>query len=410
MTATKSRRRTAISVTTADRVIRAVTVRSSAETIPLEDATGRVLREEIPADRDFPPFDRVAMDGIAFAYRDYTTGVRTFSLDGVQAAGALQKTLSGAGCCIEVMTGAILPRGCDCVVPVEELEATRTTAAIVGRRTVTRFQNIHRRASDHERGAVLLRAGTRLRSTEIAVCATVGRSDLVVSRLPAVAIVSTGDELVEIDRVPEAHQIRMSNSRSVEAAILHAGCARTERFHAVDEGTALERLFVDLFERFDVVVVSGGVSAGKFDFVPAVLEGVGVHTLFHQVAQRPGHPLLFGIFESEKAVFGLPGNPVSALVSAHRYLIPFLQTHMGTDIRPRPRAALCEDLRFDAPLTRFLPVRVEADGYGRLLARPVALNGSGDLAGLTESDGFIELPGEVEHFAAGSAWPYTRWE
>ncbi len=401
---------TAISVAEATMIVLDNAMSATAESLPLQQAVGGVLREDIQADRDFPPFDRVTMDGIAIAYEAFERGVRVFSVEGVQAAGVPGMRLKDRAGCIEVMTGAVLPAGCDCVIPVEELRRADESVEVMADAEVALRQYVHLKGSDHLKGEVLLSTGTLLRSPEVAVCATVGKTELLVARRPSVAVVSTGDELVEVGQEPGAHQIRISNSYAVEAALSRSGRARTERFHAPDDKDALKRLFANLIDRFDLLVVSGGVSAGRFDLVPPVLESLGVRTLFHRVKQRPGYPLLFGVSSEGKAVFALPGNPVSTLVSTHRYIIPFLEKRSGVAPREAELAVLAEDYRVESPRTLFLPVSVDRAEDGRLLALPVALNGSGDLAGITNSDGFLELPADTPRFAAGSAWPLTRWK
>lgn len=377
---------------------------------PLRECLGGVLRENVGADRDFPPFDRVTMDGIAFSYDAFERGMRRFRVTGLQAAGMPPSSLSDPDSCIEVMTGAVLPAGCNCVVPVEELTRDETSATLAPDAVVEPFRYVHRRGCDRSQGELLLREGAWLRSPEIAVCATVGQGSLAVSKLPTVAVVATGDELVDVGSTPASHQIRISNNYAVEAALRHSRCAKTELFHVRDDRTALEALLGELLSRFDLLVVSGGVSAGKLDLVPPVLEELGVRTIFHHVAQRPGYPLLFGAVERGPIVFALPGNPVSSLVSTHRYIIPFLEACCGASGSEPQRCVLAEDYRFEQPRTLFLPVKVHSENDGTLVGQAVELSGSGDLAGILASDGFLELPAEESHFPAGTSWSLTRWK
>ncbi len=402
-------RRSMLSVAEAETTINQTISLGQSESCPISRAVGRLLREEIRADRDFPPFDRVSMDGIAFAYADFEAGERRFRIAGMQPAGAPAGTLDASGDCLEVMTGAVLPRGCDCVVPVEEIERSGDMAEIKPEARPVRLQHVHRRGSDYPFGSLLIPAGTRLLPPHIAVCAAVGRSRLLVSREPRIALVATGDELVEVGEPVSAHQVRISNVYAVEAALAARGYRDTRRFHARDEREAVRGILSQALASFDVVVISGGVSAGKLDLVPEILEALGARELFHKVRQRPGLPFWFGIGPGNRAVFALPGNPVSTLVCAYRYLLPYLEAALGAPPGAPEHALLAEDFDFDQPLTLFLPVRLERAARGELLAHPRPIHGSGDFARLTGSDGFIELPEGGRHFPAGSLWPLYRW-
>ena len=410
MPATDTARKPALSVHEAEDIVLAQARRAPVERRELAECPGFVLREPVAADRDFPPFDRVTMDGIAFSFAAYSTGTRCFRVQGVQAAGAPRQTLTDPTACIEVMTGAVLPGGCDCVVPVEVIRREEDTATVDDEVKVEANQYIHPRASDHTAGELLLEEGTLLRSPEIAVCATVGMSQVAVSSPLRVAVLTTGDELVPVNARPEDHQIRGSNGYAIAAAVAKAGRAVVEVFHAPDDRSALHATVRRLLSDFDLLSLSGGVSAGKFDLVPAVLEDLGVKMLFHRVAQRPGFPLWFGTTSSGKAVFGLPGNPVSSLVSTHRYIIPYIDRCLGLE-RPRlDYARLTERYEFRPELTLFLPVGLFLDEQKRLSARPMPVNSSGDLAGLLMSGGFLELPAAQTSFEAGSLWPLYRWQ
>ncbi|HUX21308.1 MAG TPA: molybdopterin molybdotransferase MoeA [Spirochaetia bacterium] len=410
MQAAETARKPAISVTEAERLVLANALPAPVERRLLREAHGCVLREPIRADRDFPPFDRVTMDGIALSFAEYEQGRRSFRIAGVQAAGAPPQSLLDRESCYEVMTGAVLPRGCDLVVPVEEIRREGNKLTIGAETKPARDQYIHHKGSDHALGELLIDPGTLLGSPELAVCATVGASRVPVSVPLRVAVMTTGDELVEVDRRPEAHQIRASNGYAIEAAITRSGRASCELFHARDDRGELTRLIRELLEQYDILIMSGGVSAGKFDLVPPVLEECGVEILFHRVAQRPGFPLLFGRGSIGRAVFGLPGNPVSSLVSTHRYVLPYVERCLGITPGEREAAVLEEDYRFEPKLTLFLPVHLQAEGSGRVLARPMPVNSSGDLAGLLHSGGFLELPPDDSIFAAGTVRPLYRWQ
>src|SRR5580692_6661656 len=300
------------------------------ESLPLTQCVGGTLRENVYAERDHPPFDRVTMDGIAVDSEALRQGQRRFRIQGIQAAGAPRLKLRASEDAIEVMTGAILPVGCDNVIPVEQLDVVDGIASLNSTVVSAPFHNIHRRGSDSRQGRLLLEAGTLLRAPEIAVAASAGMARVRVSSQPAVMVVSTGDELIEPGDPITDYQVRRSNAYAVAATLRKGGLARVGDDHVPDDENLLrERLALHLTTH-EVLVLSGGVSKGRFDFVPTVLTQLGVQEVFHNIAQRPGRPMWFGIGQHGQAVFGLPGNPVSTLVCLTRYVIPAIAEAMGT--------------------------------------------------------------------------------
>jgi molybdopterin molybdotransferase len=379
------------------------------ESLPLTQCVGATLRENIYAERDQPPFDRVAMDGMAVDSEALRRGLKRFRVQGVQAAGAPALKLASGDLAIEVMTGAILPPGSDCVVPVEQLEVTDGYASLNTAVVNSPYHNVHRRGSDSRQGALLLEAGTLLRAPEIAVAASAGMARVRVSSQPAVMIVSTGDELIEPGDPIADYQVRRSNAYAVAATLRTRGFGRVGDDHVPDdEVLMLERLALHLTTH-EVVVLSGGVSMGKFDLVPKVLQQLGVQQVFHNIAQRPGKPMWFGIGPHGQAVFGLPGNPVSTLVCLIRYVIPAIAEAMGTKRIPPERLALSAPVTFQPALTYFLPVAIEHDDWGRPWAAPRRTNGSGDFLSLTGTDGFVELPPGPNTYPKGFVTTVYRW-
>jgi molybdopterin molybdotransferase len=214
-------------------------------------------------------------------------------------------------------------------------------------------------------------------------------------------VIATGDELVDVDKKPLPHQIRKSNSHALAAALHQLGC-QADLFHLVDDPKILEEKVGMILNKYELIILSGGVSKGKFDFVPQVLASLGVQKLFHQVNQRPGKPMWFG--RSEKnIVFALPGNPVSTFMCFYRYVKPWLMKSLGSEERPQ-LAVLAEDFTFTPDLTYFLQVKIQNEN-GKLMAYPIAGGGSGDFANLKEVDGFLELPLERSTFQAGESFP-----
>jgi molybdopterin molybdotransferase len=379
------------------------------ESLPLTQCVGATLRENIYAERDQPPFDRVAMDGVAVDSDALRRGLKRFRVQGVQAAGAPPLKLASGDVAIEVMTGAILPLGSDCVVPVEQLEVAEGYASLNTTVVNSPYQNVDRRGSDSRQGALLLEAGTLLRAPEIAVAASAGMARVRVSSQPAIMIISTGDELIEPGDPIADYQVRRSNAYAVAATLRIRGFGRVGLDHVPDDEDLMhERLALHLTTH-EVVVLSGGVSMGKFDLVPKVLQQLGVQQVFHKIAQRPGKPMWFGIGPQGQAVFGLPGNPVSTLVCLIRYVIPAIAEAMGTKREPPERLALSAPVTFQHPLTYFLPVAVEHDDWGRPWASPRRPNGSGDFLSLTGTDGFVELPPGPNTYPKGFVTTVYRW-
>jgi len=379
------------------------------ESLPLSQCVGGTLRENIYAERDHPPFDRVCMDGIAVDSAALRRGLRRFRILGTQPAGAPQIKLAHGDDAIEVMTGAVLPLGTDCVIPIEQLDVADGYVALHDTAAGSPYQNIHRRGSDSRQGTLLLEAGTLLRAPEIAVAASAGMARVRVSSQPAVMIVSTGDELIEPGDPIADYQVRRSNAYAVAATLRKGGLARVGDDHVPDDEAELrERLALHLTTH-ELVVLSGGVSLGKFDFVPRVLAQLGVQEVFHNIAQRPGKPMWFGIGPQGQAVFGLPGNPVSTLVCLIRYVIPAIAEAMGTKRQAHERLALAAPVTFQAPLAYFLPITIEHDDWGRAWASPRPPNGSGDFLSLAGTDGFVELPPGPNTYPKGFVAPVYRW-
>jgi len=379
------------------------------EQIPTTSAVGRVLRQSVVAERDQPPFDRVMMDGIAIAFGDYSTGTRTFPVQATQAAGDAQLSLEPGGC-IEIMTGAALPDGADCIVPVERISVADGTATLEDNYDAKQRQFIHARGSDHPKGAELLSAGKRISPMDIAVIHSCGLADITASNKPVIRVISTGNELVPAGAPIEPHQIRLSNGPAVIAMLEQHGYTNCQHDHLADEPELLKKNIGQHLDQANVLILSGGVSMGKADYVPAVLEELGVDLVFHKISQRPGKPMWFGIGPKNQAVFALPGNPVSTLVCCRQYVIPALNRAAGQQDRQPEFAALAQDFSFTPNLTCFLPVRLISNTGGQVLAMPVQTNTSGDFASLSGTDGYIELPLGESTFPAGSAAQLHRWQ
>lgn len=393
----------------ADRLIGAHLPRLPVESLPLLQCAGAVLHEEIRAERDQPPFDRVAMDGIAIDSRAARDGRRRFRVQAIQAAGDAPLTLAADDHCIEIMTGAMLARGCDAVVPIERVTLRDGLAELEAGCAVTAWQNVHRAGSDCRRNAPLLAAGMRLRAPEIAIAAANGASRLRVSAQPSMVVVSTGSELVDPGEPILPHQVRRSNAYGLVAQLRLHGYGRVADDHVPDDPALLAQRLQAHLDTHDVLILSGGVSAGRLDLVPQTLAALGVRRHFHKIAQRPGKPLWFGTTSRGTIVFGLPGNPVSSFVCLSRYVLPALRLAMGGPATAPERLALAAPVRTKPALACFVPVCIGQDAAGRRLAMPRETNGSGDFTSLTGTDGFVELPPGPGAYEPGYIAPFYAW-
>ena len=284
-----------ISPSEADAILASAIPRYTQVTLPISKAQGRVLREPIRADRAQPPFDRVAMDGIAFSFSAWDKGLRRFPVEGIQKAGEPARKLKSQESCLEVMTGSVLPIGVDCVVPVENIRIEEGMA-ILGEDAAAPvpFRHVHRAGADCPAGMVLVPEGVQLSAAHIGAAASFGMKDVKVSESPSIAIVATGDELVDVGREPMAHQIRKSNPYAIEAALRKRLIERVALLHARDDKARLRSTLEGVRGKCDVLIITGGVSMGKTDYVPGVLIDQGVRPLFHKIRQKPGVIAIFG--------------------------------------------------------------------------------------------------------------------
>lgn len=371
------------------------------ERLPLELAAGELLRESLKADRDLPPFDRVAMDGFAVnagAFRGRG------SVTGMARAGAPRTRLADPAGAVEAMTGATLPEGCDAVLPVEWIERGVGEVRLAAGRSCRPWQFVHRAGADAAAGAVVLSAGKRLLAPQVALAASLGRTEPLVARRPRVAVVTTGDEVVPASTSPLPQQIRGSNAPSLCASLRLFGFSRLALAHLPDEAEGLADGLAAAIAAADFTVVVGGISAGTFDLVPAALERSGGTIVFRGVAQRPGKPLLFALSRDDRPVFGLPGNPQSCLVGLHRYVLPALFHAMGWPGRADAVSLpLLEATDCNPELSLFRLAVREADGV-----RLVATSSSGDQLAPARSDGFVELAPGIG-FSSGAAVPFRAW-
>jgi molybdopterin molybdotransferase len=381
-----------------------------AELQPLERCVGQTLRQDVFPERDNPPFDRVCMDGIAIASAAFEQGVRRFRIESMQAAGVPGLRLSDPANAVEVMTGAMLPAGTDCIIPLEEYDQQGDVAALKPQAVAQAQRNVQRRGEDSQPGVAMLKAGIRLGAPEIAVAASAGLAQIRVTRQPRVIAISTGDELIEPGKPILEYQVRRSNAYAIVALLRDRGYQHVSDDHIADDEQCLsERLTRHLAEQ-DILVLSGGVSKGKFDLVPKVLEKLGVRQILYRVAQRPGMPMYFGVGRNGQAVFGLPGNPVATCICLVRYVIAALIYMSGRGpLQPQHMPLASSVQRGRIAATYFLPVAVQTDELGVRRAVPAPTNGPGDFLALTQTQGFVELPPQSAPFAAGYVARFYGW-
>lgn len=370
-------------------------------TIKLVDSFNRILAEDIYAPISSPPFDRVAMDGIALSFKE-TLHSNEFKIAAILPAGAKNISLNNQKECIEVMTGAILPHNTDTVIRYEDLKIENGLAKITG--DISSYSNIHKKGTDFKEGELILKKGTVIKSPHVATLASIGILNVLVYKKPKIKIISTGDELVEIHESPEPYQIRWSNGVTLEVELRQNLLTDVDKIKISDDEKKISDCIEESLNKHDIILLTGGVSKGKFDFIPKVLKDLKVEEVFHSVAQKPGKPLWFGKTKTNKLVFGLPGNPVSSLINLKKYVLPFIsgasQLHQTVQ--------LSEELKMSKKLTQFLPVKIK-NINGVLKATVIKGNGSGDFYHLTASDGFVELTYREDGYKNNDEVSFYAW-
>jgi molybdopterin molybdotransferase len=382
------------------------------ENVTLSQSAGRILRQPLMADRALPPFDRVMMDGFAINSADWiAAGLRKFVVCGQQMAGHVGATVESVQECVEVATGASLPPGTDAVLPVE-WAARKGDEVVITAPTGVLIESglfVHRKGSDHAKGDQLVAGESILNPGEVAIAATCGYKTLSVSRLPVVGILGTGEELVAVESTPTPFQIRESNIHALSAACVLEGLQPPVVNRAPDDREKIREAVEVLVDESDLLIFTGGVSVGRKDYLPDVLASCGFETFFHGVRQTPGKPLWFGKISDGPIAFGLPGNPISAVVGFVRYVRLTLNLMQGLRANFPSTAELMEPLDFTPSFTRFLPVCIQESTSGAMYVQPRPPNNSGDLAALAGTDGFIELPEGESSYPKGYLAAFFPW-
>ena len=382
--------------------------------LPLGDAMGHVLAADVQADMDSPPFDKALMDGYAVVASDIRSGGTRLEVIEEVTAGVVPQRMVASGEATRIMTGAPLPEGADAVIKVEETEldgGDPRQVRILADSTLP-GQNLIRRGTNKRTGEVVVQAGTLLRAQELAALAEMGCHEVRVFPQPRVAVLATGDELVPIHSQPQPGQIRNSNETMLCAQIKQAGAIPVPLGIARDERSELAAR-IDAGLEADVLLLSGGVSAGVLDLVPSELQQAGVEQIFHKVNVKPGKPLWFGVLrqsDQSKLVFGLPGNPVSSMVTFELFVRPALRRLMGVDpAEPQTvsvRLAHSHSHRDDRPTYFPASISLTGDGLSVSLAK---WHGSSDLQSTVGTNGMVAFPPEPIEYSAGDTVEVIRW-
>lgn len=398
-----------VTVGQAEKLILAEAKDFGIEVIPFENALGRTLAENIKADRDLPPFNRVTMDGIAVKYAAIEAGMLSFKIKATQAAGDNPVDIDQLEECIEIMTGASLPVSVDTVIPYEHIDIKDNIASItaVGAK---KGQNLHVKGADKKQGDIVAAKQQLITPAIISIVASVGKTELIVRKLPRVVVISSGDELVNVEEQPSPIQIRKSNSYTIKAVLRQYGLG-VNLLHIPDNPEITKEKLNYCIANYDVILMTGGISMGKFDYIPKALNEIGIQTIFHKVSQRPGKPFWFGRHGSRVLVFAFPGNPVATFMCLHRYFLPWLNASQGLKEKQTVYAVLGHDFTFKPDLQYFLQVKLFFSDKGQIIAEAVEGNGSGDFANLADTDAFIELPQGRDEFKQGEVfriWPFKQ--
>ncbi len=397
------------SVEEALRLIREHIVALPEEHVELSRAGGRILAGEVISDRDYPPFHRSAMDGYAISTKDYGEGVRRFREVGILTAGSAAVFSCGKGECVRIMTGAPLPPGLDGVIPLEETKQEEEwIIPLIDSGKVRPWLHVARQGEDAKAGEVLLERGTRVNGAVAATLAAVGLWRVPVRSRPTVTILATGDELVSPAETPAPHQIRDSNSYAILNYLRNRGMeANTFRISLDDPRTLRQEVERGLAS--DLLLISGGVSKGDRDLVPATLQEAGVRQLFHGVKIKPGKPVFLGIHgEPARPVFALPGNPVASLVNLHLLVGRALDCMEGLSPRTPLTLPLAASRKKKAKGDDFFPVEIRREGERSELI-PLLSRGSGDFISASRAHGVARHPAPLEQLETGSLVEFYPW-
>ncbi len=401
-----------IQASEAIRIVREQAQPLQTEEVNLEDSLGRVLAEDVLADSDLPPFDRAQMDGYAVRAEDLTEAPARLHIVGEAAAGRGWRGTLRKGEAVRIMTGAPMPEGADSVQQVELTRELDAGALVEIERATTRGQFYVKRASEISAGVTVLRAGENINAAKTAVLASFGLARVSVYRRPRVAVLATGTELVAVHEQPGEDQIRDSNSYSLAAYAQLAGATVERLPFAGDEPELLQHAIAEVARRADVLVLSGGVSMGIYDFTKTALRALGAEIFFERVALRPGKPTVFARLPNERGtlVFGLPGNPVSVSVTFNLFARTALRAmqNCASPALLEERAVLAYPAKGALERTSYLPAVLRTDEEGRQVAEILKWGGSSDFVAFARATALVIIPAGIKTAEAGTVVGVVR--
>lgn len=366
------------------------------ELVSLEDADGRFLSKDIIADRNYPPFNRAAMDGYAIMKIDWEKGIRKYKIAETILAGQASQVQITSGYCYKIMTGAATPPAADAIIRREDAKEFDQEVELQADE-VRSYQNISREGEDAKKGNLLVRAPARCNAQIISILAATGNHQVEVYSLPSVSVVTTGDEVVPIPGAVTPYQIRNSNQFLLKSLLKKWQISPRFSRHVGDQIEALQEALSEAIKS-DITIINGGVSAGDADYVPAILKSLGVKEIFHKVSIRPGKPLWVGQTSEDKVVFALPGNPLSCLTTFTIFVESFLFKSNGFESRPSFKLPILQSRSKKHSLTEFFPVRLDPEAVG---LQVLGYNGSGDITAGVFADGLGVQPNDCPSLLNG---------
>ena len=390
-----------LSLTQAQQIIISHARSFGKETVGLDYCYRRILAETIEADRDYPPFNRAAMDGFAIRHDDWKGGVSEFQVVETIYAGNFSNVALKKGECYKIMTGAAVPIFADTIIRKEDTteENHRIHFTV---KDVKPFQHISKKGEDIKEATIIIGKAIRFNTSLIGLLASLGKSKVIVERLPKVGIITTGDEVVTIDSLVNEVQIRNSNVFILQSLLKLWDITPDYCDHVLDNIDQLESIITKNLVN-DIVIINGGVSAGDADYVPQVLEKLGAKMIFHKVAIKPGKPIWFGKFQNGPVIFALPGNPFSCFITFKLFIEVFLCASFGIDLPTALSLPLYGTRVKISTLDEFFPVKISGNPSGLEL---IQFNGSGDITAAISADGIAQHLNQTKELLFGTIIPF----
>lgn len=365
------------------------TLRPKTIAINTNESLNNLIKQNIYSDRDYPPFDRSKMDGIAFNKKAINQDINKFKIIGIQFAGTASKSINKIDQCFEISTGAALPRNTDCVIPYEMINIDDKMAKINKPIKFKPYFFIDKKGSLVKKQELLINKNTIIGPNQISILNSVGVKKVKTAKKPTITIISTGDELIKTNTLSKYYQIRESNIHTCNALLNNYGFNNNYLLHTTDSKVEIKKAFIKSLKSSDLIITIGGASKGKTDFISDVLKDLKANILVSGVNQKPGKPLIFSTFPNNKIHFGLPGNPVSSQICLIKYVIPFLIKSLGSFQEIYKFVRLNDDISFSNGLTNFVCATLR-NNKGMLIASPISIKSSFDFISISNTSGFIE--------------------